>query len=80
MIKPLALATACTLFAGCTSASWRATAPHNAPASWEYNYKMEGWLALREGWLALRDGWMRLTAPKGFEWDDLTQSYRERLR
>jgi hypothetical protein len=33
-----------------------------------------------EGWLALRDGWMRLTAPRGFEWDDLTQSYREVLQ
>ena len=73
VIKPLAIAAACTLFAGCSAASWRATAPHNAPASWEYNRKLEGWYALR-------DSWMRLTAPRGFEWDDLTQSYRERLR
>jgi hypothetical protein len=73
VIKPLAIATACTLFAGCSAASWRATAPHNTPASWEYNYKLEGYYALR-------DGWMRLTAPRGFEWDDLTQSYRQRLR
>jgi hypothetical protein len=73
VIKPLALAAACTLFAGCSAASWRATAPHNTPASWEYNYKLEGWYALR-------DGWMRLRAPRGFEWCDLTQSYRERLR
>jgi hypothetical protein len=73
VIKPLAIAAACTLFAGCSAASWRATAPHNTPASWEYNWKLEGWYALR-------DGWMRMTAPRGFEWDDLTQSYRERLR
>jgi hypothetical protein len=73
VIKPLALAAACTLFAGCSAASWRATAPHNTPASWEYNYKLEGWYALR-------DSWMRLTAPRGFEWDDLTQSYREVLQ
>ncbi len=73
VIRPLAIAAACTLFAGCSAASWRATAPHNTPASWEYNYKLEGRYALR-------DSWMRLTAPRGFEWNDLTQSYRERLR
>ena len=73
VIKPLALAAACTLFAGCSAASWRATAPHNTPAAWEFNSKMEGWHALR-------DGWMRLTAPKGFEWDVLSQSYRSKLQ
>ena len=73
MIKAAATAIACLLFSACAGTSWRATAPHNAPAAWEYNSKMEGWLALR-------DGWTRLTAPKGFEWDDLTQSYRETLR
>ncbi len=73
MIRALATLTACSLFAGCTTASWRATAPHNTPASWEYNGKLEGYYALR-------DGWMRLNAPKGFEWDDLTQSYREVLQ
>jgi len=71
--KSLATTLACLAFAGCSAASWRATAPHNAPAAWEYNYKLEGWYALR-------DGYMRLTAPKGFEWCDLTQSYREMLR
>ena len=73
MIKAAATAIACLLFSACAGTSWRATAPHNAPAAWEYNSKMEGWHALR-------DGWMRLTAPRGFEWDDLTQSYRETLR
>jgi len=32
-----------------------------------------------EGFYALRDGWMRLNAPKGFVWDDLTQSYQQKL-
>jgi hypothetical protein len=73
VIKAAATAIACLLFSACAGTSWRATAPHNAPAAWEYNSKMEGWHALR-------DGWMRLTAPRGFEWDDLTQSYRETLR
>ena len=73
MAKPVAIAIACLLFSACAGSSWRATAPHNSPAAWEFNSKMEGWLALR-------DGWMRLTAPKGFEWCDLTQSYRETLR
>ena len=73
MIKATAATIACLLFSACAGASWRATAPHNAPAAWEYNYKLEGRYALR-------DSWMRLTAPRGFEWDDLTQSYRERLR
>jgi predicted carbohydrate-binding protein with CBM5 and CBM33 domain len=71
--RTLATLAACSLFAGCTTASWRATAPHNTPHAWEYNAKLEGYYALR-------DGWMRLNAPKGFEWDDLTQSYREMLR
>lgn len=71
--KALAAFLACCAFAGCSAASWRVTAPHNAPAAWEYNSKLEGWYALR-------DGWMRLRAPRGFEWDDLTQSYREMLR
>ena len=71
--KLLAATLACSLFAGCSASSWRVTAPHNTPAAWEYNGKLEGWYALR-------DGWMRLTAPKGFEWDDLTQSYREMLQ
>lgn len=70
--KAFALGTACALYTGCAGTSWRATAPHNAPASWEYNYKLEGWYSLR-------DGWMRLRAPQGMEWDDLTQSYRQRL-
>jgi hypothetical protein len=73
VIKAAATAIACLLFSACAGTSWRATAPHNAPAAWEYNRKLEGWYSLR-------DGWMRLTAPRGFEWDDLTQSYRERLR
>ena len=73
MAKPAATAIACLLFSACAGTSWRATAPHNAPAAWEYNYKLEGWYSLR-------DGWMRLRAPKGFEWDDLTQSYREKLQ
>ncbi len=73
MPRAIAATIACLLFTACAGTSWRATAPHNTPAAWEYNSKMEGWLALR-------DGWMRLTAPRGFEWDDLTQSYRERLR
>ena len=73
MIKPAAIAIACLLFSACAGSSWRATAPHNSPAAWEYNGKMEGWYALR-------DGWMRLTAPRGFEWCDLTQSYREKLQ
>jgi hypothetical protein len=72
MAKPAAIAIACLLFSACAGTSWRATAPHNTPAAWEYNYKLEGWYALR-------DGWMRLTAPKGCEWDDLTQSYRSKL-
>jgi hypothetical protein len=67
-----ATALACAVFTGCAAASWRATAPHNAPAAWEYNGKLEGWYSLR-------DGWMRLRAPEGMEWDDLTQSYRQRL-
>ena len=73
MAKVVATTIACLLFSACAGSSWRATAPHNAPAAWEFNGRMEGWLALR-------DGWMRLTAPRGFEWDDLTQSYRETLR
>ena len=73
MMKPAAIAIACLLFSACAGTSWRATAPHNAPAAWEFNGKMEGWYALR-------DGWMRLTAPRGFEWCDLTQSYREKLQ
>ena len=73
MIKAAATAIACLLFSACAGTSWRATAPHNTPAAWEYNRKLEGWYSLR-------DGWMRLTAPKGFERDDLTKSYRERLR
>jgi hypothetical protein len=73
MAKPVAIAIACLLFSACAGSSWRATAPHNSPAAWEFNSKMEGWLALR-------DGWMRLRAPKGFEWCDLTQSYREKLQ
>lgn len=73
MAKVGATAIACLLFSACAGTSWRATAPHNSPMSWEYNGKLEGWYALR-------DGWMRLRAPKGFEWDDLTQSYREMLR
>jgi hypothetical protein len=70
--KTAATAIACLLFSACAGTSWRATAPHNTPAAWEYNSKMEGWHALR-------DGWMRLTAPKGYEWDDLTQSYSSKL-
>jgi hypothetical protein len=70
--KVAATALACALYTGCAAASWRATAPHNAPAAWEYNGKLEGWYSLR-------DGWMRLRAPEGMEWDDLTQSYRQRL-
>jgi hypothetical protein len=73
MPRAIAATIACLLFTACAGTSWRATAPHNTPASWEYNSKMEGWYALR-------DGWMRLRAPKGFEWCDLTQSYREMLR
>lgn len=73
MARCISIAIACLLASACAGSSWRATAPHNAPAAWEYNGKMEGWLALR-------DGWMRLTAPRGFEWDDLTQSYRETLQ
>lgn len=73
MAKAGATAIACLLFSACAGTSWRATAPHNSPASWEYNGKLKGFYALR-------DGWMRLRAPKGFEWDDLTQSYRETLR
>ena len=73
MIKAAATAIACLLASACAGTSWRATAPHNTPAAWEYNGKMEGWYALK-------DSWMRLTAPRGFEWDDLTQSYRETLR
>jgi hypothetical protein len=73
MPRAIAATIACLLFTACAGTSWRATAPHNTPAAWEYNGKLEGYYALR-------DGWMRLRAPKGFEWDDLTQSYRERLR
>ncbi len=73
MAKPAAIAIACLLFSACAGTSWRATAPHNTPAAWEFNGKMEGWYALR-------DGWMRLTAPRGLEWCDLTQSYREKLQ
>ena len=73
MPRATAATIACLLFSACAGTSWRATAPHNAPASWEYNAKLEGYYALR-------DAWMRLNAPKGFEWDDLTQSYRETLR
>ena len=73
MAKAAATAIACLLVSACAGTSWRATAPHNAPMSWEYNGKLEGFYALR-------DGWMRLRAPKGFEWCDLTQSYRETLR
>jgi len=73
MIKATAATIACLLFSACAGTSWRVTAPQNTPAAWEYNSKMEGWLAFR-------DGWMRLRAPRGFEWDDLTQSYRETLR
>jgi hypothetical protein len=71
--KAAAAALACALYSGCAVTSWRASAPHNAPFAWEYNTRMEGFHALR-------DGYMRLTAPKGFEWDDLTQSYRQRLQ
>ena len=73
MPKATTATIACLLLSACAGTSWRATAPHNTPASWEFNYKLEGWYALR-------DGWMRLTAPRGFEWCDLTQSYRETLR
>ena len=73
MPRAIAATIACLLFTACAGTSWRATAPHNTPAAWEFNSKMEGWLALR-------DGWMRLRAPKGFEWCDLTQSYREKLQ
>jgi hypothetical protein len=72
MTKVIAASLTCALYTGCSAASWRATAPHNTPFAWEYNTRMEGWLAVR-------DGYKRLTAPKGFEWDDLTQSYRQRL-
>ena len=68
-----ATALACAVFTGCAAASWRATAPHNAPAAWEYNGKLEGWYSVR-------DAYKRYTAPKGMEWDDLTQSYRQRLQ
>jgi hypothetical protein len=71
--KAAAAVFACALYSGCAVTSWRATAPHNTPFAWEYNSRMEGFHALR-------DGWMRLTAPEGFEWDDLTQSYREVLQ
>ena len=73
MTKALATLSLCLLYAGCSAASWRATAPHNTPASWEFNAKLEGYYALR-------DAWMRLRAPRGFEWCDLTQSYRETLQ
>jgi len=73
MAKAGAIALVCLLFSACAGTSWRATAAQNTPAAWEFNSKMEGWLALR-------DGWMRLRAPKGFEWDDVMQSYRSRLR
>jgi hypothetical protein len=73
MAKGAATAIACLLFSACAGTSWRSTAAHNTPAAWEFNSKMEGWLAFR-------DGWMRLRAPKGFEWDDVMQSYRSTLR
>ena len=72
MTKAISAALACVLYTGCSVTSWRATAPHNTPAAWEYNGKLEGWYALR-------DAYKRYTAPKGMEWDDLTQSSRQRL-
>ena len=56
----------------CASTSWQHTFPHNVPKAWEYNSKMEGFYAMR-------DAWMRFSAPKGFVWDDLTQSYMQRI-
>lgn len=73
MARFLAALIAAGTWTGCTATSWRATAPHNTPAAWEYNGKLEGFYAMR-------DAWMRLRAPRGFEWDDLTQSYREVLQ
>jgi len=73
MSRCISIAIACLLFSACAGTSWRSTAAHNTPAAWEFNGKMEGWYSLR-------DGYMRLTAPKGMQWDDLTQSYRSRLR
>ena len=73
MSKAIAVIIVCSMYTGCVASSWRATAPHNAPAAWEFNGKLEGFYALR-------DAWMRMRAPEGFEWDDLTQSYRQRLR
>jgi hypothetical protein len=32
-----------------------------------------------EGWQSLVAGYRQLTAPKGFIWDDLTQSYQQKL-
>ncbi len=71
-VRTAGAAIACSIWTGCAVTSWRATAPHNTPFAWEYNTRMEGFHALR-------DGFLRLTAPRGFEWDDLTQSYRQRL-
>jgi hypothetical protein len=72
MTKLAASLVLCVFYAGCTAKSWQHTAPWNAPEAWEFNSKMEGWQSLVAGY-------RQLTAPKGFIWDDLTQSYQQKL-
>ena len=72
MTKLAASLVLCVLYAGCTAKSWQHTAPWNSPEAWEFNSKMEGWQSLVAGY-------RQLTAPKGFIWDDLTQTYQQKL-
>jgi hypothetical protein len=72
MTKLAASLVLCALCAGCTAKSWQHTAPWNSPEAWEFNSKMEGWQSLVAGY-------RQLTAPKGFIWDDLTQTYQQDL-
>jgi len=62
----------CGLYAGCAASGWQHTAPWNSPKAWEFNASMEGWRSLVAGY-------RQLTAPKGFIWDDLTQTYQQDL-
>jgi hypothetical protein len=72
MTKLAASLVLCALYAGCAAKSWQHTAPWNSPEAWEFNGKMEGWQTLLSTY-------RQLIAPKGFIWDDLTQSYQQKL-
>jgi hypothetical protein len=72
MTKLAASLVLCVLYAGCAAKSWQHTAPWNSPKAWEFNSPMEGWRSLVAGY-------RQLTAPEGFNWDSLTQTYQQDL-